>query len=117
MLSEKHDYSDKTIFSENSHCNVDILCGRLAEMNTFRAKIKKYSREGIYYESEEYVEKGTMIFYKIQNLIKWMADPQAGKDMRTAALAEVENCREIEKEGFYRYGTNVRYYKKNIPLQ
>ncbi|MEZ4526027.1 MAG: hypothetical protein R2941_08935, partial [Desulfobacterales bacterium] len=86
-------------------------CSRLTPQKNFRAKIKNYSTGGIYYESDEYVEKGTMIFYKIEDVMKWIAAPEKGRGMRTVSLAEVECCREIEKRDRYRYGTNVRYYK------
>ncbi|MGE0087705.1 MAG: hypothetical protein AB7S75_25115 [Desulfococcaceae bacterium] len=55
-----------------------------------------------------------MIFYKIEDVMKWIADPEKGRGMRTVSLAEVEYCTEIEKKNLYRYGTNLRYYKNSM---
>ena len=97
--------------NEHSECDVDILCSRLTGKNTFSAKIRSYSKKGMYCESGEFMEKGTMIYYKIEDILKWVFDRKAQGGMRTVSLAEVESCREIMTDtGSPRYGATVTYY-------
>ncbi len=113
MLCQNHLCKEEK--DENSECDVDILCSRLTGRKTFSAKIKRCSRKGMYCESGEFMEKGTMIYYKIEDILKWISDPKAGGGIRTASLATVESCREITSDdGRFRYGTNVVYYISSL---
>ncbi|MEZ4526589.1 MAG: hypothetical protein R2941_11775 [Desulfobacterales bacterium] len=109
MLCQNHLCKEEK--DEHSECDVDILCSRLTGKNTFSAKIKRYSTKGMYCESGEFMEKGTMIYYKIEDVLKWFLDRKAQVGVRTVSLAEVESCREIGTDtGSLRYGASVAYY-------
>ncbi len=112
MFCQNHPYTEEK--NEHSECDVDILCAHLTGKNMFPAKIKSYNIRGMYCESCEFMEKGTMIYYKIENILKWIYDKKARGGVRTVSLAEVESCREIGTDtGNLRYGATVTYYNRH----
>lgn len=90
-------------------CEASIAWGCFNKKKKFNAKVLNYSKDGMYFESDVFFEKGVNIYFQMNDCLFDAPDSEPNEGLRTTSLAEVKWWKSIGGGDDNHFGVGVKY--------